>query len=101
MWVGFGPIPCHCNKSLHFSTTPPNLRGRCFDATPEDGTNTVSVTFGDNLAVSEETVDSITLALSKDLSLIKTVVSRPVALIVTRPYWPPVDRSKAALDLEL
>jgi hypothetical protein len=21
MWVGFGPIPCHCNKSLHFSTT--------------------------------------------------------------------------------
>lgn len=21
IWVGFGPIPCHCSKSLYFSTT--------------------------------------------------------------------------------
>jgi hypothetical protein len=45
---------------------PLKLRGRCFDATAEDGTNTVFVTFGDDLAVSEETVDSITRALRDD-----------------------------------
>ena len=44
-----------------------NLRqappGQCFDAAIEDSTNTVFVTFGDDLAVSEETVGTITRAL--------------------------------------
>ncbi|KAJ6027955.1 hypothetical protein N7540_003531 [Penicillium herquei] len=44
-----------------------NLRqvppGQCFDAAIEDGTNTIFMTFGDDMAVSEETVDSITRAL--------------------------------------
>ncbi|KAJ5178973.1 hypothetical protein N7492_002183 [Penicillium capsulatum] len=47
-----------------------NLRqvppGQCFDAAVEDGTNTIFMTFGDNLAISEETVDSITRALQTD-----------------------------------
>ncbi|KAJ5346771.1 uncharacterized protein N7506_000024 [Penicillium brevicompactum] len=47
-----------------------NLRqvppGQCFDAAIADGTNTVFVTFGDDLAVNEETVDSITRALQAD-----------------------------------
>jgi hypothetical protein len=37
-------------------------RYRFFDTGIEDGTNTVFVTFGDDLAVSEETVETITQA---------------------------------------
>jgi hypothetical protein len=47
-----------------------NLRqvppGQCFDAAIEDGTNTLFMTFGDDLTVSEATVDSITQALQAD-----------------------------------
>lgn len=47
-----------------------NLRqvppGQCFDAAIEDGTNTIFVTFGDDLTVSEEMVDTITRALQAD-----------------------------------
>lgn len=40
--------------------------GQCFDAAVEDGTNTIFMTFGDDLAVSEETIESITRALQAD-----------------------------------
>ncbi|KAJ5766653.1 uncharacterized protein N7511_004269 [Penicillium nucicola] len=44
-----------------------NLRqvppGQCFDAAIEDGTNTIFMTFGDDLVVSEETVNSIARVL--------------------------------------
>ncbi|KAJ5215247.1 uncharacterized protein N7498_001654 [Penicillium cinerascens] len=47
-----------------------NLRqvppGQCFDAAIEDGTNTIFMTLGEDLAVSEEAVDSITRALQAD-----------------------------------
>lgn len=47
-----------------------NLRqvppGQCFDAAIEDGTNTIFMTFGDDLVVSEEAVDSIARALQAD-----------------------------------
>ena len=47
-----------------------NLRqvppAQCFDAAIEDGTNTVFVTFGDDLVVSEETMESVTRALQAD-----------------------------------
>ena len=36
------------------------------DAAIEDGTNTVFMTFGDDLVVSEEAADSITRALKAD-----------------------------------
>lgn len=37
-----------------------------FDAAIEDGTNTIFMTFGDDLAVSEKAADSITRALKAD-----------------------------------
>ncbi|KAJ5369939.1 uncharacterized protein N7496_006031 [Penicillium cataractarum] len=47
-----------------------NLRqvppGQCFQAAIEDGTNTVFMTFGDDLTVSEATMDSITRALQAE-----------------------------------
>ncbi|KAJ6018994.1 hypothetical protein N7522_001061 [Penicillium canescens] len=39
---------------------------QCFDAAIEDGTNTIFMTFGDDLVVSEEAVNSITRALQAD-----------------------------------
>ncbi|CEJ62537.1 hypothetical protein PMG11_11034 [Penicillium brasilianum] len=48
-----------------------NLRqvppGQCFDAAIEDGTNTVFMTFGDDLTVSEATMDAITRAIQAEL----------------------------------
>ena len=44
-----------------------NLRqvapGQCFNAAIEDGTNIIFLTFGDDMAVCEETVNSIARAL--------------------------------------
>ncbi|KAJ5249524.1 hypothetical protein N7524_011840 [Penicillium chrysogenum] len=47
-----------------------NLRqvppGQCFDAAIEDGTNTIFMTFGDDLVVSEEAVNSIARVIEAD-----------------------------------
>ena len=39
---------------------------QCFDAAIEDGTKTIFVTFGNELVVNEETVESVTRALESD-----------------------------------
>ena len=39
---------------------------QCFDAAIEDGTKTIFVTFGDEQAVDEETIESVTRALESD-----------------------------------
>ncbi|OQE34369.1 hypothetical protein PENNAL_c0845G07437, partial [Penicillium nalgiovense] len=77
-----------------------------FDAAIEDGTNTIFMTFGDDLAVSEKAADSITRALKADSDHNRptrprqkvTVVRRPRTLMATKPGWPPVASSKAYLD---
>jgi hypothetical protein len=47
-----------------------NLRtvapAQCFDAAIEDRTNTVFMTFGDDLVINEDTMDSVSRALQKD-----------------------------------
>lgn len=54
-------------KATYYNQNPRQVPpAQCFDAAIADGTNTVFVTFGDDLAVSEETVDSITRALQTD-----------------------------------